>query len=122
MPDPQAESTFLSAKLQWKELEEPNHAAQVDWYGRILKVRRQHILPLLDGRADRRGSCRVQGPGRLACEWELRDGRWLRLAANLCATASDGFAPAAECGPIWLEGAQPDAQTLGAWTVRWLVG
>jgi maltooligosyltrehalose trehalohydrolase len=122
MPDPQAEATFLSAKLQWKELDEPRHAARVGWYRRILEVRRQHILPLLSGLPDRRGNYEVYGPGSFGCEWEVRDGRRLRLAANLCATESDGFASAAEFATIWLEGSQPGAETLGAWTVRWLMG
>lgn len=122
MPDPQAQATFLSAKLRWEDLDGLDHAAQVRWYRSILEARRQHILPLLDGLASERGTHRVHGPGSFACEWKLRTGSRLRLAANLCDLASRGFASAAECARIWLEGTQPDAETLGAWTVRWLLG
>jgi malto-oligosyltrehalose trehalohydrolase len=119
MPDPQAESTFLAAKLRWEELDAPDHAAQMNWYRGILEARRRHILPLLDALTEPCGSYEVRGPGRFECEWALRDGRRLHLEANLCAEASGGFSPARERESIWLEGSQADAQTLGAWTVRW---
>jgi 1,4-alpha-glucan branching enzyme len=122
MPDPQAESTFLSAKLRWNELEEPGSAAQVSWYRKILEARRSYIVPLLEGLADNCGSYQVHGPGRFECEWALRDGRRLRLAANLCAEEAGGFAPAGGDEVVWLEGRQVDGQTLAAWTVRWSLG
>jgi malto-oligosyltrehalose trehalohydrolase len=122
MPDPQAESTFLSAKLRWEESKEPYHAARLDWYRSILEARRQHILPLLDGLPERCGSYEVQGPGRLECEWVVGDGRRLCLVANLCDEPSGGFRPVEDGELLWLEGSQTDQQTLGAWTVRWWLG
>lgn len=121
MPDPQAESTFLAAKLRWSELDEPYASAQLAWHRRILGVRRERVLPLLEELGDRCGSYDVHGPGRFGCEWELRDGGRLRLAANLCAAAWDGFAPVAEGEVIWLEGSRVDERTLGAWAVRWSI-
>jgi len=121
MPDPQAESTFLSAKLQWQEAKEPVHADQIQWYRRILSVRRRRILPLLEHWPEGCGSYEVHGPGRLACEWSLQNGNRLRLAVNLCASASDQVAPVAGAETIWLEGSLPSERTLGTWTVHWLL-
>jgi malto-oligosyltrehalose trehalohydrolase len=117
-PDPQAESTFLSAKLNWNELVDPVRASQIDWYKRILAARRNRVTPLLSGLVQGCGRFKVIDPGRLVAEWELSDGARLFLAANLCHQPSSAFA-LAPAGILWLEGSQPDSCSLGPWTVRW---
>jgi maltooligosyltrehalose trehalohydrolase len=119
-PDPQAESTFLSAKLHWEELNDPLHAAQLDWYQRVLSVRRDRILPLLDD-LEACGSYQVRSGGQLECEWRIKNGDRLRLRANLCATPSNTFTPASLDEVVWLEGSQPEPHSLGAWSVLWSV-
>jgi 1,4-alpha-glucan branching enzyme len=116
-PDPQAESTFLSAKLRWEDLNDPPHAARLDWYRRVLAVRWERILPLLDG-LEACGTYLVHCGGRFECKWSVKGGR-LCLSANLCDTPADGFTAAGSGDVLWLEGSQPDAHTLGPWTVRW---
>ena len=117
-PDPQAESTFLSAKLRWEELNEPPHAAQVDWYRRVLSVRRERVLPLLDG-IEPCGPYVVHSGGRFECEWAVKDMGRLRLQANLCATPSHAFTPADPGDELWLEGSRPALGVLGPWSVEW---
>jgi maltooligosyltrehalose trehalohydrolase len=119
-PDPQAKSTFLSAKLRWEELTDPPHAARLNWYRRILDVRRKRILPLLDSLGSG-GTRRVHSGGQFECDWEMKAGGRLCLRANLCMAASNSFTSAGPGEVLWLEGSQPDACTLGAWTVRWSV-
>lgn len=41
IPDPQAEETFLRSKLQWGELETPEHQAMLRWYTRVIALRRR---------------------------------------------------------------------------------
>lgn len=41
IPDPQAEETFLRSKLQWTELDRPDHQATLRWYTRIIALRRR---------------------------------------------------------------------------------
>lgn len=41
IPDPQAEETFLRSKLQWAEMEAPEHQAMLRWYTRIITLRRR---------------------------------------------------------------------------------
>ena len=47
IPDPNAEATFLSAKLAWDERERPPHAARLALVRELLALRRQHLVPLL---------------------------------------------------------------------------
>jgi maltooligosyltrehalose trehalohydrolase len=123
-PDPQADSTFLSAKLRWEELNEPLHTAQLDWYRRVLAVRRERIVPLLDA-LEPCGTYRVHSGGQLECEWVVTPDVSLRLRANLSPAASlgpaasDAFGPADSHDVLWLEGSQPEPGTLGPWSVLW---
>ncbi|HEY3941807.1 MAG TPA: malto-oligosyltrehalose trehalohydrolase [Acidimicrobiales bacterium] len=41
IPDPQALATFDSSKLSWAELDEPDHLEMLDWYRRLVTLRRQ---------------------------------------------------------------------------------
>jgi 1,4-alpha-glucan branching enzyme len=118
-PDPQAESTFLSAKLHWTDLDDPLHAAQIDWYRQLLTVRRERILPLLNSFTERCGTYEVSGVGQFECEWAVADGRRLNLAANLCAAPSEtaSFRPSKDV--LWLEGTEQESGRLGPWSVRW---
>ena len=118
VPDPQAESTFLSAKLNWGERNESSHVARLDWYQRVIAARRERILPLLDG-LEPCGTWRVHSGGQFECEWRVTRGGRLRLWANLCVTAADGFDPAGTGEVLWLEGSQPDPRTLGSWSALW---
>ena len=52
VPDPQASETFERSKLDWTELGRPPHASMLDWYRRLIRLRREH-RDLADGRLDR---------------------------------------------------------------------
>ncbi len=45
VPDPQAEETFLRSKLRWEEREEGIHAEMLDWYRRLIRLRREESCP-----------------------------------------------------------------------------
>ena len=55
IPDPQALETFERSRLHWDEINEPHHADLLDWYRRLIAIRRQ--LPLRDGKYR---ECRTQ--------------------------------------------------------------
>jgi len=42
IPHPQAEETFLQSKLKWEELTEQKHAELLEWYRRLISLRRDH--------------------------------------------------------------------------------
>ena len=52
VPDPQDPETFLRSKLDWSEVEAPDHAAMLEWHRRLIALRRQ-IPELGDDRRDR---------------------------------------------------------------------
>lgn len=124
VPDPGAESTFRCAQLRWEELEAEPHRGQLDWYKRVLTARRDHVVPLLRSLAQACGHFDVLGAAALTVSWQLPEGVVLRLAANLCRSASPKFSPGGEV--FWLEGTEvpaEDGQTsLGPWSVRWSLG
>jgi len=114
IPDPQEESTFDSAKLDWDEMRRGPHADTLRWYGRILAARKRDVLPFL---AQSRSACyqvRADGPVTVRYAGDRGD---LVLVANL----SDR--PAQDVGregrTIWYENPHPDPDTLGPWAVRW---
>jgi malto-oligosyltrehalose trehalohydrolase len=119
-PNPQAESTLRSAQLDWGELDQPAHADWFHWYQRVIKVRREAVVPLLAGLSKSCASSEVLSPGAFTISWTLSGKGKLNLAANLCKEPRSGFPPA--CGrTIWQEGPQESEKQLGPWAVRWTV-
>jgi maltooligosyltrehalose trehalohydrolase len=41
VPNPQERDTFLRSKLDWSELNTPQHARLFDWYRRLIRIRRE---------------------------------------------------------------------------------
>jgi malto-oligosyltrehalose trehalohydrolase len=117
IPDPQAESTFLSAKLRWEEVDEPAHASWLDFYRRILAVRRASITPILR-EIQRGGRFEVLGAGAVQVSWMLDSG-WLALEANL-SNAPARAAHRASNHLLWAEGRVQDGE-LAPWSVRWSI-
>jgi maltooligosyltrehalose trehalohydrolase len=48
LPDPESPETFRNSQLNWAELDDPLHAAFLDWYRRLIALRREHA-DLRDG-------------------------------------------------------------------------
>jgi maltooligosyltrehalose trehalohydrolase len=115
IPDPQADATFLSAKLDWDERERDDHAQWHEWYRRILRVRAAEIVPRCAA-LERGGRYEVLGERAVRVRWQA--GRHeLVLDANLSERAV--VAPALPSArAFWTEGTI-DAHTFGAWSVRW---
>ena len=116
IPDPQAQTTFESAKLDWAALGAAPHREWVEWYRRIIEVRAREIVPHLTGIA-RAGRYTLLGDGAVAVRWDMADGA-LVLAANLSDRAAK--APPAAGRTIWSEG-RCDGAELEPWSVRWSV-
>jgi malto-oligosyltrehalose trehalohydrolase len=117
IPDPQALSTFESAKLNWSEPASPPHAEHLERYRRLLAARRRWIVPLLAA-MPRGASYRIVAPHAVTAEWSAGDGG-LVLAANLSAVPLDLAPP--QHAEIWREGDISRAGRFGAWSVRWAV-
>jgi len=119
IPDPQAYETFASAKLAWEDLSQAAHADWLDWYRRILRVRREFVEPELPGIGGHAGSFRVIADGAVAVRWRLHQGE-LTLAANLSDVPVAGF-PGCSGAVHWREGQAGDDGVFGPWSVRWSI-
>ncbi len=119
IPDPQAESTFLSAKLDWTELARPEHAGWLAWYKDLLRLRRQEIVPRLPHIGGHASSYDVLGPCAVAVHWKLDTGEVLRLSANFSGHACPLPPNSDSVRTLWYEGDRSDYEILPPWTVHW---
>jgi len=87
IPDPQAESTFIQSQLRWEERDQPAHAAMLDWYRTLTRLRRDH--PGL-GCGDFRQSRVI---GEAGSGWVVAERGDHLIGANLGADPADVEAP-----------------------------
>ncbi|WP_448206339.1 malto-oligosyltrehalose trehalohydrolase [Azospirillum sp. sgz302134] len=120
IPDPTGMATYLSAKLDWENRDKPGHAEWLDWYRRILALRRTEIAPRLEGAPGGAATHEVIGGRGVRVCWRLGDGSRLHLRANL----SDTHVPGMSDPPgrvLWTEGEGIRDGALGAWSVVWSI-
>ncbi len=79
MPDPQAESTFLAAKLDWEEREREPHAGVLALYRECLRLRARHAL----FQSPDRNTWRVDplGTAGLALRWHEPERDWVLVVS-----------------------------------------
>jgi malto-oligosyltrehalose trehalohydrolase len=119
IPDPTAELTFTSAKLDWGNITHSPHACWLEWYRQVLAMRHAEILPTLSSICEA-GRYEVLGEGAVVVRWQLGACGLLLLAANLASVPAAGF-PAETGRVLWQEGDAGADGTFGPWTVRWAV-
>ena len=106
VPDPQDPATFQRSKLKWKELDRQPHSEMLDWYRRLIQLRRTHPdltngnLQAVNVRCDDQAQWLAYDRGEvtMACNFSatgqcvpVRDGMQLLLA-------STNEAEVTECG------------------------
>lgn len=111
IPDPTAEATFRSAKLDWSAANQDRTA----FYRAALDARREHVRPLLPA-IERGADAEILGERAARIVWRAGDRR-LILDANLSA-ARLAF-PAPEGETFWRCG--ETGPEFGPWSVRWSV-
>lgn len=93
IPDPNAEQTFASSRLDWRVIEQPDHQHWLAFYRRLIGLRQQHIVPRLSSACKIRSGYSAQEDHGLTVLWEFYDCSKLTLLANL------GAAPLAAVTP-----------------------
>lgn len=117
IPDPAAETTFLSAKLDWGALDRAPHADRLAWTRALLTRRAEAIVPLLPCLSGGAADWSVLGPGAVRVGWRLDDGRRLHLVANLSSAAVTAAGPPP--GRRLRHENATDGPGLGPWEVVW---
>lgn len=120
IPDPNAESTFALAVLDWTSLNQPEHAAWHAFVRELLGIRQRAIIPRLPALAG--GKFTVIGRAALRLEWSCTDASRLVAVANLGPETLVAQIPFAEV-PIQVcpHGAIDTMRDgrLPAWSVAW---
>lgn len=119
IPDPMADETFQSAKLDWAQLKQKQHSEWLAWYREAIAKRHERIVPLLERINAGAGSYEVKGSAAVCVRWKLDGGGCLQLSLNLCENPQDGFTELHAGEDLWHTGPEPQGTTLGAWSVRW---
>ena len=109
IPDPTAETTFLSSKLDWNSID----AEHLAYYRALLTTRRECVRPLLP-HIERGGEAFVLGEQAVRVTWRAGESLLL-LDANL--SASNVKSPPFVGRAFWRCG-ETEA-VLGPWSVRW---
>ena len=110
-PDPVAETTFLSAKLDWCRID----AERLGFCRAALAARREHVRPLLP-EIEHGGQGSILGEQAIRVVWRAGASR-LTLDANL----SDGRVAIPETAGVFWRCGETGAE-FGPWSVRWGVG
>ncbi len=121
IPDPSDEETFSMSRLDRDERDEPEHSEWLDFYRRLLALRREWIFPRLNGIFGGKAAYRLVGERGLRAQWILADGSLLTLLANLGDEALGGFEQGVGELLFATEGAAGSERELPAWSVAWYV-
>jgi 1,4-alpha-glucan branching enzyme len=83
IPDPNAIATFETSRLNWNVIAQKRHRQWLDLYHKLLRLRREHIVPLLATACKLKGDYEIHGDHGLTVRWVFPDHAELTLAANL---------------------------------------
>ena len=124
VPDPCAEATFVSARLDWGIVGDAPQAGWLNYFRELLDVRRRDIVPLIPQVVSGRCAA-VAKPGNLIVEWTLRDSSVLRLIANLSGERAPAVPPS-RARLLFSTHPQAEAgiarrEELPPWSVTWLL-
>jgi len=119
LPDPNGSATFARSKLDWLELDRPDHAAWHDYHRNLLALRQRDIVPLLPHLHGHSARARLLADAAFEVAWSGEQGQRLTLVANL----SEAVLAAPPEPPGRLVFAAPagaeSSEALEAWSARW---
>jgi 1,4-alpha-glucan branching enzyme len=124
IPDPSAVETFEASRLDWASIKRQSHAEWLDFYRRLIKLRREKIVPLVSSGCDVKANFELHGDRGLTAHWNFNNGAKLSLLANLGTEELSGFSSSSlASNPLYRS---PDLNddsllrgTLPPWSVVW---
>jgi 1,4-alpha-glucan branching enzyme len=122
IPDPNDAKTFELSRLDWDTVRQAPHEEWLQFYRKLLKLRRQHIVPHLLGGCAVHTNYAVQRSGVLSAEWDFSDHTKLALRANLGAD-SVSEVPMPDLSMIYgyEDVSEIRRGNLPAWSVAWFL-
>jgi maltooligosyltrehalose trehalohydrolase len=93
IPDPNAERTFESSRLDWSVIEQPDHQPWLAFYRRLIRLRQQHVVPRLSSACKISSGYSLHADHGLTVHWEFSDRSKLTLLANLGAAPLSAVTP-----------------------------
>lgn len=96
LPDPNDPATFARSKLDWSAAASEFGRARRGLVQRLLNIRRQEIMPRLEGIEGHSGAAEMPGDRGVAASWRLGDGAQLRILVNLGGPPFDAAIPGHE--------------------------
>ena len=118
--DPQALTSFVASKLDWRSSTTDEHDAWLTRYRELLRLRREVVIPMLPTLDPRRSGFSLTAARSLAVHWSSGDGACLRLLANLGA-APDVAVPLPRGQVIYTTGETAAAALVAPWSTTWLI-
>lgn len=123
IPDPNALSTFERSRLAWESLAEPAAKGWLQFYRRLLALRKDRIEALLPRTRAIRASFELHGGSGIAVTWVIDETARLRLIANLGPEKLEGM-PAETATPFYASHADMETGlhegVLPPWSVAWV--
>ncbi len=83
IPDPNSSATFDASRLDWTQLQQPEHQQWHLFYQRLLRLRCRHIVPRLMSGVQVKSEYQLPAKRALAVNWTFADRSCLNLVANL---------------------------------------
>lgn len=96
IPDPNTPATFKRSKLDWSAPATEFGRARIKLIRRLLRIRRQEIMPRLPGIAGEAGAAETPGERGISVCWQLGEGAKLRILANLGGPTFEAAIPGRE--------------------------
>ena len=124
LPDANAPATFAACVLDWASLERAPHQRWLDLHRQLLALRRQQIIPRLQGMNSAHAVFQPLGLRALSVTWQLGDGSGLTLLANLGNEPSGPFSLPPGIAIYRSENLSArmlDTAHLPPWSVAWLL-
>jgi maltooligosyltrehalose trehalohydrolase len=119
IPDPNLEQTFLNSKLDWGSLNDEVQAGWLAYYRELLQLRREFVMPRLQGMGGGAAQFEAFELGGLRVRWRLGDGSALWLLANFSNEGVRTVLPAGE--RIFNSSASTANGALDPWSVVWII-
>jgi len=121
IPDPNAQSTFDMAVIDWDVLEKREHAAHREFVREVLRVRAREIVPRISSLTPAASAFRVSHSGVLQLNWKTDDDGSISAVANLSDSVRVIDAPPGGRVIYRTHAASSAAPTAAAWSVAWYI-